>query len=171
MLILTIRMTSKNYTFLWSLKQCVDILASLTSFHAKMMELIWSSVHLSGIHLVFSRFYTSDGSCTCNPGFIGFYSSKLYYMRAYLMILQNCESLSEILKKMKKLLVQLAFLNSYISSFDLIFNSQNPKSKFQVPARRRSITIFILHCLFHPNYNPRSNHLHHKRTAYADIRQ
>ena len=56
-------------------------------------------------------------------GFIGFYSSKLYYMRAYLMILQNCESLSEILKKMKKLLVQLAFLNSYISSFDLIFNS------------------------------------------------
>ena len=69
MLILTFRMTSKNYTFLWSLKQCVDILASLTSFHAKMMELIWSSVHLSGIHLVFSRFYTSDGSCTCNPGF------------------------------------------------------------------------------------------------------
>ena len=68
-MILTFRMTSKNYTFLWILKQCVDILASLTSFHAKMMELIWSSVHLSGIHLVFSRFYTSDGSCTCNPGF------------------------------------------------------------------------------------------------------
>ena len=118
LLILTFRISSENYTFLWSLKQCVDILASLTSFHAKMMELIWSSVHLSGIHLVFSRFYTSDESCTWNPEFGSATVTWVYWVLLKQVIhvglfddFTKFWILIENFNKMKKILVQLAFLN------------------------------------------------------------
>ena len=129
MLILTFRMTSKNYTFLWSLKQCVDILASLTSFHAKMMELIWSSVHLSGIHLVFSRFYTSDESCTWNPEFGSATVTWVYWVLLKQVIhvglfddFTKFWILIENFKKNEENPCSTCLFKSYILSFDLIFN-------------------------------------------------
>ena len=127
MLILTFRITSQNYTFLWFLKQCVDILASLTSFHAKMMELIWSSVHLSGIHLVFSRFYTSDESCTWNPGF-GSVTVKWVLLKQVIHggLFDDSTKFWILIENFKKMKIlnpcSTCLFKSYISSFDLIFN-------------------------------------------------
>ena len=109
-------------------------------------EFIW---FLAGSTLVMDRGPETRGLVVPRHyGFIGFYSSKLY-MRAYLMILQNWESLLEIFKKMKKILVQLAFLNSYT---DIQHRTQNLNFRYPRacnPSLYSFCTVYFIQIIIH----------------------